>query len=218
MLCRRPHPMFLRRALLASCPPAAVPLSSPHFDNMSKTFTADEVSKHNTENDCWIIINKKVRTRRRSHVGGGRERLIRSSAIASCTRSLRLLKPRTASRCSHSSHYVLDFACVVQVYDVTKFLKLHPGGKKILLGVGGQECTEQFNQFHNATAVLAKYGPKLIIGEVAGGAASKKAAAPVAAAAAPAAAPKPKPAAQSQAVINVTPSESFGDMVRGLLH
>ncbi len=125
---------------------------------MSKTFSAAEVAKHNTESDCWIIINKKV-------------------------------------------------------YDVTKFLKLHPGGKKVLLGVGGQECTEQFNQFHNATAVIAKYGPKLFIGDIEGGAPSKKAAA---------AAPKKaeqKPAASSEArhtaVVSVPTSvnEAFGDMI-----
>jgi cytochrome b involved in lipid metabolism len=95
-----------------------------------------------------------------------------------------------------------------KVYDVTKFLKLHPGGKKILLGVGGQECTEQFNQFHNAS-VMAKYGPKFIIGEVAGAAPKsekkKEAAAPKKAASA--AAPQ-----QSQALSIV--NEPFGEQVR----
>ena len=65
-----------------------------------------------------------------------------------------------------SPQLLVSFRFFSQVFDVTKFLKLHPGGKKILLGVAGQECTEQFNQFHNASAVFAKYGPKLIIGEI----------------------------------------------------
>jgi len=96
------------------------------------------------------------------------------------------------------------------VYDVTKFLKLHPGGKKVLLGVGGQECTEQFNQFHNPAAVLAKYGPKLIVGELAGGAPKKEKAAAPAAAAAPKA--QSAPSSPSTA-LTVSPAAPFGDQI-----
>ena len=99
----------------------------------------------------------------------------------------------------------------LQVYDVTKFLKLHPGGKKVLLGVGGQECTEQFNQFHNATAVLAKYAPKLLIGELAGGAAvpsAKKAAA----AAADSQAVVAKAPAKAKVQLKL-PNDTFGELV-----
>jgi len=124
---------------------------------MSKTFSAAEVAKHNTESDCWIIINNKV-------------------------------------------------------YDVTKFLKLHPGGKKVLLGVGGQECTEQFNQFHNAAQVIGKYGPKLIVGEIEGASAKKEKKQTTE--------NKPKadkPAAEPRhsAVVSLPPTinDKFGDMI-----
>jgi len=97
------------------------------------------------------------------------------------------------------------------VYDVTKFLKLHPGGKKVLLGVGGQECTEQFNQFHNATAVLAKYAPKLLIGELAGGAAAPSAK-KAAAAAADSQAVVAKAPAKAKAQLKL-PNDTFGELV-----
>jgi len=78
---------------------------------MAKTYTVEEVAKHNTEGDCWIILSGKV-------------------------------------------------------YDVTKFINEHPGGKKIVLKEGGKDATKKFEMFHNVSAVLRKYGKQLYIGDV----------------------------------------------------
>jgi len=52
-----------------------------------------------------------------------------------------------------------------KVYDVTKFLQEHPGGKKVLLKVAGKDATKEFSGLHSAE-VLPKYGPELLIGEI----------------------------------------------------
>eukprot|EP01116_Phalansterium_solitarium_P001627 TRINITY_DN1143_c0_g1_i2.p1 TRINITY_DN1143_c0_g1~~TRINITY_DN1143_c0_g1_i2.p1 ORF type:complete len:561 (+),score=188.87 TRINITY_DN1143_c0_g1_i2:96-1778(+) len=49
------------------------------------------------------------------------------------------------------------------VYDVTKFLGEHPGGKKVVLTVAGKDGTAKFESLHNAKEVLAKYGSKLTV-------------------------------------------------------
>ncbi|KAI8917973.1 putative acyl-CoA dehydrogenase [Entophlyctis helioformis] len=51
-----------------------------------------------------------------------------------------------------------------RVYDVTRFLDVHPGGKRILLTVAGQDATKAFELHHQATTVLAKYDAKLVVG------------------------------------------------------
>jgi cytochrome b involved in lipid metabolism len=43
-----------------------------------------------------------------------------------------------------------------KVYDVTKFLSEHPGGKKVLLNVAGKDASIQFAGLHKPE-VLSKY-------------------------------------------------------------
>lgn len=74
------------------------------------TITLDEVSRHKTAEDCWIVIDDTV-------------------------------------------------------YDVTKFLKLHPGGKGVILAGGGRDVTDEFWGLHRETH-LAKFGPKLAVAKV----------------------------------------------------
>ena len=68
---------------------------------MSKTFTRDEVAKHNTDTDLWVIIDSRV-------------------------------------------------------YDLSKFIKFHPGGKSVLIDYAGKDATRVFYDMHRVD-VLKKY-------------------------------------------------------------
>jgi cytochrome b involved in lipid metabolism len=77
-----------------------------------KSFTRDEVKKHSSANDCWIIIDSEV-------------------------------------------------------YDMSTFADLHPGGAGVIMDLAGMDATEAFYGLHRQE-VLTKYAPKLKIGAIAG--------------------------------------------------
>lgn len=51
------------------------------------------------------------------------------------------------------------------VYDVSKFAALHPGGEQMLLEYAGQDVTQAFYGMHRHE-VLLKHGPKLLVGRL----------------------------------------------------
>lgn len=53
------------------------------------------------------------------------------------------------------------------VYDVTKFVKFHPGGRNVLLRFAGKECTQEYDQHHNEM-VMRKYHERFVVGTLQG--------------------------------------------------
>jgi cytochrome b involved in lipid metabolism len=53
-----------------------------------------------------------------------------------------------------------------EVYNVTKFLPDHPGGKKAILNFAGKDATEEFDMLHERR-VIKKYAPDAYQGKVA---------------------------------------------------
>lgn len=64
----------------------------------------------------------------------------------------------------HNKNGDLWLAVGADVYDVSKFAKLHPGGAKVLEELGGRDVTSEFFELHR-TDVLKKY-TKLVIGRL----------------------------------------------------
>mmetsp|Transcript_4601 Transcript_4601/g.8039 ORF Transcript_4601/g.8039 Transcript_4601/m.8039 type:complete len:546 (+) Transcript_4601:2190-3827(+) len=59
----------------------------------------------------------------------------------------------------HTSHDDCWVVIAGNVYDVTKWLKLHPGGEASIMSLAGQDCTRIFNTIHSkeACAMLDKW-------------------------------------------------------------
>lgn len=79
--------------------------------NPPQLISIDELSKHSTENDCWVAIRDEV-------------------------------------------------------YDLTNFLKDHPGGKRPILVVAGKDATEDFLLFHQLSYLKKHLKPENRIGHL----------------------------------------------------
>lgn len=52
-----------------------------------------------------------------------------------------------------------------KVYDVTKFMHDHPGGKDAIMLFAGKDATEEFDMLHQPS-VLKKFGGEIYAGEL----------------------------------------------------
>ena len=105
------------------------------------------------------------------------------------------------------------------VYDVSSFINEHPGGKKILQRVLGQDASKQFWKYHNEK-VMQKYGAPLKIGTIGSSSAQSTTPAPKTKPVQPKySPPKPKLPTQAAPVVKASPpsdgkstSEIFGEV------
>jgi cytochrome b involved in lipid metabolism len=53
-----------------------------------------------------------------------------------------------------------------KVYDCTQYLNKHPGGKDLILRLGGKDCTKEFYESHRGDYVLTKYKFEMYLGDI----------------------------------------------------
>ncbi|KAG5512087.1 hypothetical protein JKF63_07551 [Porcisia hertigi] len=153
---------------------------------MSPTYSRKQVAEHKQAENGWFIINNGVYdvSKFYDEHPGGRDVLIANIGAdatesfeavhhsKSALRRLEQLKvgelPENESRCFISmkkvaEHISANSAWMVihnKVYDLTKFLDLHPGGRDILLYSAGGDATQAFmDKGHSDSAhrMMEKY-------------------------------------------------------------
>jgi len=75
---------------------------------------------------------------------------------------------KTVTQRELEEHSKPDSAWIVidgDVYDVSKFAAMHPGGEELLREYAGQDCTEVFYGLHRHE-VIVKYQPRLMVGRL----------------------------------------------------
>jgi cytochrome b involved in lipid metabolism len=112
------------------------------------SLTLEEIAKHKTADDCWVIVNDKVYD------------VTNVSRIPCAVFSIllsTLLSP----------WILLLLALLREMLLLSlQFLPDHPGGKKPLLMMGGKDATEEFEMLHKPE-IIDKYGADMLVGTVA---------------------------------------------------
>jgi len=80
-------------------------------------------------------------------------------------KEMKLITPEELAQ--HASEESLWISIDGNVYDITRFAAMHPGGEQILHPYGGKDVTEVFYSLHRME-VLKKWSPRLKIGTLVG--------------------------------------------------
>lgn len=133
------------RALVVAAPAAARAVLGK--------YSMAEVAMHSDAESCWVVVEGEVRGRFfASPVAGV---VVAASAATSAGLTV------SADDC-----WLCWFGLSIKVYDVTAFLDEHPGGKALLLSVGGTDATTTFNGIHPDLAAALSEGERYKIGVV----------------------------------------------------
>lgn len=145
-----------------------------------RDITMEEVARHNTREDCWTVLRGKVGaavqyrgwaarqtawlSREPCRCGVWARRL--SSAASTSALSQPAIShpacsvgPHTDFRMSNEPAVAAFCGPPLQVYNITPYLRFHPGGVPMLLKVAGRDGTALFNKYHawvNYEFLLAK--------------------------------------------------------------
>lgn len=110
-----------------------------------------------------------IRPARRTVMRSGK-RSRNSNSAAEMTRSERVVASKRLTWEEIRTHTTQESCWIVlndKVYDVTSFLSVHPGGKRILLGQAGKDATSMFKAIAHSTFAVEE-SEKYYIGDVNG--------------------------------------------------
>jgi cytochrome-b5 reductase len=102
-----------------------------------KKITPSELAKHCTEDDAWTAIN-------------GEPLLLARTLVAAFARTTAVKEQGTAARVERlqecTSFTFLLLLCTGRVYNITPYLKYHPGSVEEVMKGAGKDCTSLFNE------------------------------------------------------------------------